>query len=224
MERMDSGIPGLDEMLEGGFPIPSAILIAGEPGTGKTTLAVQSLFYGARKGETGMFLTGISEPNWVIQKFLSNFSFFDGRFIEAGRIIFIDIGDAIRKNPDGVLHAVKMEVERYSPNRLVMDPITVMNTAFNDQKKYREFLHDFITYMKAFNCVTFLTGEFSYSSIVNSVEGYMVDGIIVLSYPKVENARRKYLEVLKMRGTRHLTGEQSVDITSDGIVVQPGLR
>ena len=60
MDRIESGIPGLDEMIEGGFVLPSAVLIAGAPGTGKTTLAVQSLFYGAKKGETGMFITAIS--------------------------------------------------------------------------------------------------------------------------------------------------------------------
>ncbi|MEM2901101.1 MAG: ATPase domain-containing protein [Thermoplasmata archaeon] len=222
--RMESGIPGLDEMIEGGFPVPCAVLLAGEPGTGKTTLGVQSLFYGAKRGETTMFITAISEPNWVVQKFLSGFSFFDQSLVDMGRVVFIDVGETLRENPNNVLDVIKDEVERYSPNRFVFDPITVMRIAIADDKKYREFLHDLITYMKAFECVTFLTGEFSYNSISTSVEGYMVDGIIVLSYPKEENARRKYLEVLKMRGTKHLTGEQAVDITKNGFVVQPGLR
>jgi len=52
----------------------------------------------------------------------------------------------------------------------------------------------------------------------------MVDGIIVLSYPEEEKVRRKYLEVLKMRGTKHITGRQLVDISSEGFSVQPGLR
>jgi len=224
LERLESGIPGLDAMIEGGFPMPSSILVAGEPGTGKTTLGVQSLFHGARAGETGMYLTVISEPNWVVQKFLSGFSFFDQSLVEMGRVIFIDIGDAMRRNPDDVLNALKSEVERYSPNRLVLDPITVMRIAFEQQKKYREFLHDFTTFMKAFNCITFLTSEMGYADISGSMEGYMADAILVLSYPKEENSRRKYIEVLKMRGTKHLTGEQAIDIGRNGLSVQPGLR
>jgi len=224
LERVESGIPGLDEMIEGGFPLPSSILVAGEPGTGKTTMTVQSLFHGAKAGETGMYLTGISEPNWVVQKFLSSFSFFDQSLVEMGRVVFIDMGDAMRRNPDEVLNALKGEVERYSPNRLVVDPITVMRIAIESQKKYREFLHDFTTFMKAFNCITFLTSEMSYADIPHSLEGYMADSILVLSYPKEENARRKYMEVLKMRGTKHLTGEQAVDINRGGVVIQPGLR
>ena len=224
MDRIESGIPGLDEMIDGGFPVPSSVLIAGEPGTGKTTFGVQSLFFGAKAGETGMYVTGISEPNWVVQKFLAGFTFFDQSLVEMGRVVFIDLGDAIRRNPDEVLDALKGEVERYSPNRLVLDPITVMRIAMDFPKRYREFLHDFITFMKAFNCLTFLTSEFSYAEIPGSLEGYMADAIIVLSYPKEENARRKYMEVLKMRGTKHLTGEQAVDINQAGVTIQPGLR
>lgn len=224
MDRIESGIPGLDEMIEGGFILPSAVLIAGAPGTGKTTMAVQSLFYGAKKGETGMFITAISEPNWVVQKFLSSFQFFDQNLIDLGRVIFVDVGGALRDDPRQVLETIQNEVDRYSPNRLVIDPVSVMRIAIDDDRKYREFLHDLITYMKAFNCVTTLTAEFDYSSITKAMEGYMVDCILLLSYPREENARRKYLEVLKMRGTKHLTGEQSVDIDKSGFIVQPGLR
>ncbi|UCC92693.1 MAG: hypothetical protein JSW25_08515 [Thermoplasmata archaeon] len=224
MDRIESGIPGLDEMIEGGFVLPSAVLIAGAPGTGKTTMAVQSLFYGAKKGETGMFITAISEPNWVVQKFLSSFQFFDQNLIDLGRVVFVDVGAALRDDPKQVLDAIQNEVDRYSPNRLVIDPVSVMRIAIDDDRKYREFLHDLITYMKAFNCVTYLTAEFDFTSITTAMEGYMVDCILLLSYPREENTRRKYMEVLKMRGTKHLTGEQSVDIDKSGFIVQPGLR
>ena len=49
INRIPAGIPGLDEAIEGGFPSPSVLLLVGEPGTGKTTFAMQSLFHGAKR-------------------------------------------------------------------------------------------------------------------------------------------------------------------------------
>ncbi|MBU1913849.1 MAG: KaiA-binding protein, partial [Candidatus Thermoplasmatota archaeon] len=58
--RIESGIPGLDEMIEGGFPFPSVILVAGGAGSGKTTFAQKFLFAGADKGEQGLFFSTLS--------------------------------------------------------------------------------------------------------------------------------------------------------------------
>jgi circadian clock protein KaiC len=80
--RRETGIAGLDKLIAGGLPVPSTVLIGGEPGTGKTTLAVQTLFYGAKKGDVGIYITAISEPRWVVQKFLSEFTFYDPAAIE----------------------------------------------------------------------------------------------------------------------------------------------
>src|SRR4030066_2604339 len=98
MTRKTTGIPGLDGMLQGGFPFPSAILVAGEPGTGKTTLAVQSLFHGARNGEKGLYITAISEPQWLVQKFLSSFTFYDQEQVEKGMVSFMATGTTLLKN------------------------------------------------------------------------------------------------------------------------------
>jgi len=222
--RITTGIPGLDEMIMGGFPKPSAILIAGEPGTGKTTFSVQSLFHGAKKGETCVYITAISEPQWVVQRFLSTFKFFDRTLIEKGKVIFIDLGRNLMENPQGILTTMKAKIEKYNPDRLVIDPITTIKNAWEKSGETRELLHELLAYLKAFNCTSLLTAELTYEDIPKAIEGYLVDGIIVLSYPEVENVRRKYLEVLKMRGTKHTTGRQLVDITPEGFSVQPGLR
>jgi len=224
IKRIESGIPGLDEMMEGGFPIPSFVMAAGEPGTGKTTFGVQSLFYGAKKGERGLYITALSEPAWVVQKFLGHFTFYDNKFIETKRIVFLDIGDAIKKQPSYILNILEKEIEKYKPKRIVIDPLTVMRTAMKDNRDYRDFLHDFMLFTKGFDCLTLVTGEVPHSHIASTMSGYMVDGVIILSYAEEENIRRKYLEVLKMRGTRHLTGRHSLDISKNGVSVQPGLR
>jgi circadian clock protein KaiC len=223
-DRLESGIPGLDEMTSGGFIYPSVILIGGEPGTGKTTLALQSLFYGARKGETCLYFTAIAEPTWVVQKFLGAFSFYSQKAIETERVVFIDIGDTISGTPEDILLAIQRNVEKYQPKRVVIDPITAIMHSFDDVMKYRKFMNQLIILMKTQGCVTFLTTEYSYADIPHSVDAYMVDALILLSYFEIENARKKYIEILKMRGTKHLTGRRSLILSDEGLRVQPELR
>jgi circadian clock protein KaiC len=223
--RAPTGIPGLDDLIEGGFPIPSTILVAGEPGTGKTTFAVQSLFDAAREGGVGIYLAAISEPPWVVQSFLSNFEFYDQELVDSYTVVFADLGSSLVYEPENLMDRLQTIVETYSPTRLVIDPITPIREilerkGIND----REFMHNLFAYLKTLSCTTIITAEQNYSTIPSSLEGYMVDGVIVMSYPEEEGVRRKYIEVLKFRGTNHVTGRQLLDITSGGLRVQAGLR
>ncbi|UCE38292.1 MAG: KaiA-binding protein [Thermoplasmata archaeon] len=222
--RRETGIVGLDKLISGGFPVPSTVLIGGEPGTGKTTLAVQTLFYGAKKGEVGIYITAISEPRWVVQKFLSEFTFYDEAAIDKEKILFLEIRKSFFEEPGKLLPRIKQFVERYEPQRVVIDPITPIKAALDEKGVTREFLHDLFEFLKGFNCISIITAELSYNEIPKSLEGYMVDGIILLSYPEEKAVRRKFLEVLKMRGTKHVTGKQLVDITNEGFLVHAGLR
>jgi circadian clock protein KaiC len=222
--RRETGISGLDKLVNGGFPVPSTVLIGGAPGTGKTTLAVQSLFHGAKKGETGIYITAISEPRWVVQKFLSEFTFFDQEALDKEKIVFLEIRKNLFQEPPKLLPKIKDIVERYEPQRIVIDPITPIKDALDRTGRTREFLHALFEFLKGFNCSSLVTAEMSYQEVPKSIEGYMVDGIIILSYPEENMVRRKFLEVLKMRGTKHITGKQLVDITNEGVLVHAGLR
>ncbi len=222
--RLTTGIPGLDEMTNGGFLFPSLILIGGEPGTGKTTLTMQSLFHGAKNGESSIYFTAISEPVWVVQKFLGDFSFYSQEALETEKIKFIDIGEALTQSPNDILRSIQKNVEKYDPKRVVIDPITAIMNGMNDVIEYRKFVHDLGVYMKTHGCVTFITTEYSYGQIPNSVDAYMADALVLLSYMEIENSRKKYLEVLKMRGTKHLTGKRSLVLSENGLRVQPELR
>jgi circadian clock protein KaiC len=224
VKRRATTIDGLDEILAGGVPVPSTVLVAGEPGAGKTTLAVQFLFGGARLGEIGLYITGVSEPHWLVQHFLSGFKWFDPKLVEEGRVVFADIGKTVREKPEDLLPQIVALVEAYSPKRIAIDPITPMVEALRRKNREREFLHDLFGYLKTFEAASLITAELQASEISKSIEGYMADGIFLLTYPEQDGVRRKYLEVLKMRGTRHMTGRQVFDITPEGVVVHTGLR
>lgn len=219
--RISSGIPGLDEMIEGGFPFPSVILVAGSAGTGKTTFGLKYLCEGAAKGEAGLFLTTLSEPTQWMLRYATQFDFIDKEYF-GDEIVYHDLGYDLRNmGRDELLDTIDERIAEVIPQRIVIDPLTVVGEIMKDD--YRDFLFNLNNRLKNWNSTTLVTGEVRPGEMYPPEIGYAVDGIILLTLSQEADARRKYLEVLKMRGTNHVTGPQSTDITKeDGIVVLQG--
>ncbi len=216
--RIESGIPGLDEMIEGGFPFPSVILVAGSAGSGKTTFAQKFLFAGAEKGEQGLFFSTLSEPAQWMLRYAAQFEFVKPEYY-GKEVIYCDLGTLLRKcTGQELLDYIDQKVAEVMPQRIVIDPITVVGTMMKDD--YRVFAFDLTTHLKNWQATTLLTGEARPGEMYPAEMSYAVDGVILLMLSDEGDARRKYVEVLKMRGTNHLTGKQSVDITrKDGVIV-----
>jgi len=216
--RLYSGIPGLDDMIEGGFPFPSVVLVAGSAGAGKTTFAQKFLFSGAEKGEQGLYISTLSEPAQWMLRYASQFEFAKPEFY-GKEVVYYDLGTELRKHSGSeILDLIDTKIAEVMPTRIVIDPITVVGTMMKDD--YRIFAFDLTTRLKNWQAVTLLTGEVRPGEMYPAEISYAVDGVILLMLSDEGDARRKYIEVLKMRGTNHLTGKQSVDITrKDGVIV-----
>jgi circadian clock protein KaiC len=218
--RVASGIPGLDEMIEGGLPFPSTILLAGSTGTGKTTLALQFLFEGAKRDEQGLYFSTFSEPTEWVLRFTSRYSFVDQKFL-GNKVKYIDLASVIKSQPHRVLYYIENQIAEHNPQRVVIDPITIIGTLLG--ANYREFLYELSSSLKNKNAIALLTGEVKPTEDYPLEVAYTADGVILLSYLMNENGRRRYLEVLKMRGSEHITGRHMSDISRDGYSVQAGL-
>ncbi len=218
LRRIPTGVKGLDEMVAGGFPFPSVVLVAGGAGTGKTTFAMEFLTEGAKNGEQGLFFTTLSEPTQWMLRYASQFSFIDKDYF-GNEIKYEDIGLMLQKeNSEELLDFIDDKIAEVMPQRIVIDPITVVGTFFEED--YRAFLFELTNLLKNWQAVTLLTGEVGPDEPYPAEISYAVDSLILLSMLEEEGSRRKYLEVLKMRGTDHTTGRQPISITtSDGIVV-----
>ncbi|MGA1792900.1 MAG: RAD55 family ATPase [Thermoplasmatota archaeon] len=225
--RIGTGIPGLDDMLEGGFPFPSTILLAGGTGTGKTTFCLQFLFEGARRGEKGLYLTTLSEPTTWMLRFTSRFNFVDRSFI-GNEIAYFDLGPYFKsKYPEEdryetLKRVIEDKIVELMPQRIVIDPITSVNGILRDS--YREFLFDLSQSLKNWQAVTLMTGESTQNEPYPIEPAYTADGIVILYNHEHPDGRRRYVEVLKMRGTDHMTGRHISDISADGISVQVGFK
>lgn len=220
IKRITSGIPGLDDAMEGGFPFPSVLLILGEPGTGKTTLAMQSLFYGAKNGETVIYMTGVAEPVFMIKKFMSNFSFYEGGLIENSKIQFWDLGSSIQTmGTKKALDAITDIVRETEASRVIIDPLPLAQL-FSSMADYRKYLYDFLTALRNLQVFTIIIDEKS-GEDDNDLESYMVDGVILLYLKPLDNplVYKNLLRIRKMRGTNHIRDMMAVDITDEGMRV-----
>lgn len=216
--RMSSGISGLDEMVEGGFPFPSVVLVAGSAGTGKTTFALKFLMEGADQGEQGLFFTTLSEPTQWMLRYANQFDFINKDYF-GDLIKYEDMGLLLqREGYEELLDFIDDKIAETMPQRIVIDPITVVGAFFEED--YRLFLFELTNLLKNWQAVTVLTGEVNPGEAYPAQISYAVDSVVLLSMLEEEGTRRKYLEVLKMRGTEHTAGKQPVTITSeDGVVV-----
>jgi len=224
MKQVITGVNGLDKVLEGGFLRPSIVLIAGAAGTGKTTLAMQSLFNSAKNEEICMYITAISEPIAMINNFMSRFSFYNISLLGKGNVKYVPLGiDTIHQGSEAIIKEMERNIETIKPDRIVIDPVNVLAYGLNDESQ-RQFYYDFFTSMKGWNSLVLLTGEFTHDALIKSTLGYMVDGIIYISNEPFYENNIRYLNVLKMRGQEFHGGKHSCKIKKDGFIVYPRLR
>jgi len=218
LTRIKSGIPGLDELIEGGFPFPSVILVAGGAGAGKSTFAQEFLFEGAVTDQQGMYFTTLSEPTQWMLRFTSQFDFINPELFGT-KIIYHDLGPYLRDHDgDEILEHIDEQIAKVMPQRIVIDPINVIEKLLPTD--YRLFLYDLTTRLKNWQATTIVTGEVHPNEIYPAEVSYAVDGVILLRLTEEEDIRRRYIEILKMRGTAHNTGKQAMDISKkDGLVV-----
>ena len=113
-------------MIEGGFPFPAVIMVAGGAGTGKTTFALKYLSEGARRGEQGLYFTTLSEPTQWMLRYASQFNFINPDAF-GDKIVYTDLGSMIRtSNRRELLNVMEEKIAEVMPQRIVIDPISVI--------------------------------------------------------------------------------------------------
>ena len=227
--KLTTHIDGFDEILHGGLLKPSAILVAGSAGSGKTTLCMQSLFNAAKNGESCIFISLLVESPSMIIRNMSQYSFFDNSVIESGKLRILSIGTGIIEKGDfAIFEFINDVINKYKPSRVVIDPITILDhiTSTFEEKELqypqkRSFVINLFSEFEEWNTMLMMTGEMSEDSIANSPWAYMVDGIVILGQEPSGNRIRRYLNITKMRGTDFLNGKHTFNMTGDGITVYP---
>ncbi|MBI4498691.1 MAG: circadian clock protein KaiC [Chloroflexi bacterium] len=221
LKRISTGNDRLDGILQGGIPEYSVIFIAGLPGTGKTILSQQALFANARANRTGLYLSTISEPVIKVLRFLQGFTFF--RQTDFGKqVIYGDLGSVLRREgPDGLLRQLEGLVREHRPSLLVIDSFKVLRESFADPLTFRAFTSDLAVRLSTWEVTTLLVGEYSDADIQSGPEFAIADGIVYLYGTEEAEKQKRFLRVMKMRGTAFFAGEHFFDLSDQGIDVFP---
>lgn len=222
INRLPTGIPGLDEVLGGGLPEFSFNLIAGAPGCGKTTLAHQIMFALATPERPALYFTVLGEPPLKMLRYQQQFDFFDSKAINKS-VRFISLSeDAAAGDLDQVLRRIVTEVQTHSPALVFVDSFrSVMLASENEGKSHanlQHFVQQLGVTMTNWQATTFLIGEYFSEADSNPVFT-VADGLIWLRQSVLRNSMVRKIEVMKMRGQPILPGLHSFRITAAGIRV-----
>jgi circadian clock protein KaiC len=222
VEILRTGVPGLDQVLGGGLPELSFNLIAGGPGTGKTTLAMQMLFANATASRPGMFLTLLGEPTLKLLRYQQEFEFFDTRRV-GSEVHVMNLSEQVLSGDlDQVLERIVAEVDHLRPGMVAIDSFRTLTRPGSEQPglALEHFVQRLALHLTTWDVTSFLIGEYVDHELRNPVFT-VADGIIWLTQAVDRNSVVRKLQVLKMRGMAPMPGLHTSRITRKGVQIFP---
>ncbi|MCX8174432.1 MAG: KaiC domain-containing protein [Thermoplasmata archaeon] len=225
MERVETGIGGLDEMLNGGIPKGHIVSVLGAFGTGKTCLATQFINHGLKRGEKALFITLEEEEESIIENALS-FGFELRAYTENGSLAIYKLQPSDARNSiEKIKNELPKAIENSGVQRLVIDSISLLTMMFDNEGEKRETLFSLCQKIKNAGATAIFTAEAKPDNPNVSRDGiveYVSDGVIVLYYledPQQGGEIKTFLKVLKMRRTAHSRKIKPYELGKNGITV-----
>jgi len=233
IRRLKTGVPGLDNLLGGGLPEYSFNLLAGPPGSGKTTLAHQIMFACAGPTNRVLFFTVLGEPALKMLRYQQQFAYFDVAKVNQS-IRFVNLtAESMKGDLDQVLNRIADEVKAYAPSMVFVDSFrsVVKADSHVDQwgAEQQKFVQRLGTLMASWMATTVLVGEYTETESQSSPIFAAADGILWLSQSMQRNSMVRKMQVVKMRGQAQAPGLHTFRISDRGIqvfpraIVKPGL-
>ncbi|MBC7705086.1 MAG: AAA family ATPase [Rhodoferax sp.] len=226
IRRLATGVPGLDSILGGGLPEFSFNLIAGPPGSGKTTMAHQIMFALATPERPALFLTVLGEPPMKMLRYQQQFSFFDASKINQS-VRFVNLSDEIATDDfDQVLARIAQEVESTSPALVFVDSFRSITLEAGRHKRgslsLQQFVQQLGILLTSWQATTFLVGEYLFETD-NQPVFTVADGLLSLRQSVHRNSMVRKIQVVKMRGQATSPGVHTFRITDKGIEIYPSV-
>lgn len=222
-DRLRSGHPRLDAVLDGGLIKPSIALIAGLPGTGKTVLAQQYAFTNGTPARPAIYLSTVGEPLSKILQFGEGLSFFDADQIGQS-VIFDDLGIQLAAGGlGGALTQITRLVTHTPCSLLVIDSFRALRHHTGDAGEFETFIHELAGRLGAVGTMALWLGEYGRDELERCPEFAVADAAILLAAQDSGQRASRALRVLKLRGGGYRSGAHAYRIGPEGIDVFPRL-
>jgi circadian clock protein KaiC len=233
LARLPTGIPGLDAVAEGGLPLGRSTLLVGPAGAGKTVLATQFLAAGIEQfDQRGVLVTFDETPASVLRN-AASFGWDFDRYLSDGKLSVVDCSpspgaevlEVGEFDLQGLVAQISAAIAETGARRIVLDSVTALLPQFDDERRVRRELTRVVHALNELGATSLLTAERTdeFGAIGRfGVEEFVADAAIVLRNVLSEQRRRRTIEILKLRGGAHRTGEFPFTIDGEaGVSVIP---
>jgi KaiC domain protein len=227
MDRVKTGIDGLDEMLEGGLPKGHTVVVMGSFGTGKTTFGLQFLSQGLRQGEKGIYISLEEDDRSILEDAMA-FGWDLKPHIDAKRLVIVKLEPNDAKT---TITRIKSElpdfIKNFGATRIVFDSVSLLNMLYENEHDKRVNLFNLSQLVKRTGATCIMTAESSDENPLSTRDGlaeYVADGVVALRYVELKDKNEMILtlRVVKMRRIKHSRRITPYSIGSKGLEVHAG--
>jgi circadian clock protein KaiC len=220
IHQLPTGVPGLDEIMGGGLPEFSFNIIAGSPGSGKTTLAHQFVFANATPQQPALYFTVLGESAIKMLRYQQQYTFFDPAKLP-NSIRFINLSQVVlEKDLGAVLEEITKEVEKANPAVVVVDSFRTMvrkSRGAVSELDLQAFIQRLALFLASWQATTFLIGEYAEEELRDNPIFTVADGLFWLRQSAERNSVVRKLQIIKLRGQSSVPGLHTFRITDAGL-------
>ncbi len=236
-KRVSTGIPGLDPLIEGGFPEGKSFLVTGEAGTGKTIFCIQFVLKGLIEGEKAVYVAVDEKPSDILEE-AASLGWDLLKYVEQKNLLILDasplfssrMGSGKEKEVDvqKTVGDLASYVKRMGAARVVIDPVGPLILSRDSSSRAQEHVRTLVHSLQDTMGTTNLLTSYAIPGVAGAGEGgveeFLVAGAVILSVARVQNRVVRTLLVRKMRGTAIDLMEHQFNIVKEkGIVLKPVL-